>query len=85
MNPKFKDIIAWEQAQLLMQPAFIRVLDNLRKQLENSLWKGTYTEIQDPYPSYLLLSALFDLSRSLRYCKYLGTLFSSLFSRLSHR
>jgi len=50
MNPKFKDITAWEQAQLLMQPAFIRVLDNLRKQLENSLWKGTYTEIQDPYP-----------------------------------
>ena len=37
MNPKFKDIIAWEQAQLLMQPAFIRVLDNLRKQLELSL------------------------------------------------
>jgi len=67
MNPKFKDITAWEQAQLLMQPAFIRVLDNLRKQLENSLWKGTYTEIQDPYR------------------KYLGTLFSSLFSRLSHR
>jgi hypothetical protein len=29
MNPKFKDITAWEQAQLLMQPAFIRVLDNL--------------------------------------------------------
>ncbi len=24
MNPKFKDITAWEQAQLLMQPAFIR-------------------------------------------------------------
>ncbi len=82
MNPKFKDITAWEQAQLLMQPAFIRVLDNLRKQLENSLWKGTYTEIQDTLSQ---LSALFDLSRSLRYCKYLGTLFSSLFSRLSHR
>jgi hypothetical protein len=54
MNPKFKDITAWEQAQLLMQPAFIRVLDNLRKQLENSLWKGTYTEIEKPYPGHQL-------------------------------
>ena len=62
MNPKFKDITAWEQAQLLMQPAFIRVLDNLRKQLENSLWKGTYTEIQDPYPSYLLCLTYLDRS-----------------------
>lgn len=54
MKPKFKDTLAWEQAQLLMQPAFIRVIDNIRKQLDESPWKGTYQEIQTPYPGYQL-------------------------------
>ena len=54
MKPKFKNKQAWEQAQLLMQPAFIRVIDNLRKQLEQSSWKGTYQEITTPYPGYQL-------------------------------
>ncbi|WP_013323286.1 hypothetical protein [Gloeothece verrucosa] len=54
MKPKFKDTRAWEQAQLLMQPAFIRVMDNLRKQLEESSWSGTYQEIQTPFPGYQL-------------------------------
>jgi hypothetical protein len=54
MKPQFKDIQAWEQAQLLMQPAFIRVLDNIRKQLEESSWQGTYQEKQLPYPGYEL-------------------------------
>lgn len=54
MQPKFKDTQDWEQAQLLMQPAFIRVLDNLRKILEDSPWKGTYQEKQEPYPGYQL-------------------------------
>jgi hypothetical protein len=54
MKPKFKNTLAWEQAQLLMQPAFIRVIDNLRKQLDTSTWQGTYQEIQTPYPGYQL-------------------------------
>lgn len=54
MKPKFKTALAWEQAQLLMQPAFIRVIDNIRKQLDESSWQGTYQEIQTPYPGYLL-------------------------------
>ena len=54
MKPKFKNNLAWEQAQILMQPAFIRVLDNLRKKLEKSVWKGAYEEIQEPYPGYIL-------------------------------
>ena len=45
MTPKFKDIAAWQQAELLMQPAFLRILDNIRKQLEESAWKGTYQEV----------------------------------------
>ncbi|GFE68745.1 hypothetical protein [Chroococcus sp. FPU101] len=54
MKPKFKTILAWEQAQILMQPAFIRVIDNIRKELENTTWQGTYQEIQEPYPIYKL-------------------------------
>lgn len=54
MKPQFKTRLAWEQAQVLMQPALIRVLDNIRKQLETSSWKGTYQEITEPIPGYLL-------------------------------
>jgi len=54
MKPKFKTITAWEQAQVLMQPAFIRVIDNIRKELEISTWVGTYQELDAPYPNYLL-------------------------------
>lgn len=54
MKPQFKTRLAWEQAQLLMQPALIRILDNIRKQLEESSWRGTYREVTDPIPGYLL-------------------------------
>ena len=54
MKPKFKDTLAWEQAQILMQPALIRVIDNIRKQLEISSWQGTYEQIQTPIPGYQL-------------------------------
>jgi hypothetical protein len=43
--PKFANLRAWEQAELLMQPAFIRIIDNLGKQLEQSSWKGTYIDV----------------------------------------
>ncbi len=54
MKPKFKTRLAWEKAQILMQPALIRVLDNIRKQLDKSSWKGNYQEITHPIPGYLL-------------------------------
>ena len=55
MKPTFKTALAWEQAELLMQPVFIRVLDNLRKQLEDSSWQGSYEEVQVPYLGYQLV------------------------------
>jgi hypothetical protein len=45
MKPKFADLISWQQAELLMQPVFIRLLDNLRKQMEDSSWQGTYQNV----------------------------------------
>ena len=44
--PKFQNLATWQQAEKLMQPAFIRLIDNLRKQLEQSTWQGTYEEVQ---------------------------------------
>ena len=54
MKPKFKTRLAWEQAQVLMQPALIRIIDNLRKQLEESEWEGKYKEVTKPIPGYHL-------------------------------
>jgi hypothetical protein len=55
MKPRFANTLAWQQAELLMQPAFIRVLDRLRQHLENSQWQGTYQEVQTPFPGYQLI------------------------------
>ena len=54
MKPTFKNTLAWEQAQLLMQPAMLRVVDNIRKELESSDWKGKYKEVTAPIPGYHL-------------------------------
>jgi hypothetical protein len=54
MKPKFKTTLAWQQAEVLMQPALIRVLDNIRKHLEESSWEGTYEEVDSPFPGYVL-------------------------------
>jgi hypothetical protein len=79
VKPKFKTTLAWEQAELLMQPAFLRVIDNLRKELEESHWEGTYEEITTPYPGYeLCLSyqdhsfkfAIWDLCFQICFCDY---------------
>lgn len=45
MPPKIKDPDVWQQAELLMQPAFIRVIDHIRKQLDESTWKGSYENV----------------------------------------
>jgi hypothetical protein len=45
MPPKINNSVSWQQAELLMQPAFIRVVDNIRKQLDVSSWKGTYHDV----------------------------------------
>ncbi|QDZ40044.1 hypothetical protein FRE64_08895 [Euhalothece natronophila Z-M001] len=54
MIPKLSNSQAWEQAQLLMQPAYIRVVDNLRKALEDSAWRESYQEVETPIPGYEL-------------------------------
>jgi hypothetical protein len=41
---RFKSPQARHQADQLMQPVLIRVIDNIRKCLETSAWKGDYQE-----------------------------------------
>ena len=45
MIPKFANPETWQQAEVLMQPIFIRVVDNIRKQLESSDWQGDYQNV----------------------------------------
>jgi hypothetical protein len=54
MKPKITSQLAWQQAEILMQPALIRLIDNIRNHLDKSLWKGTYQEISTPIPGYQL-------------------------------
>lgn len=58
MIPKFTNIIAWEQAELLMQPALLRLVDTLRKEIENSVWQATYQEVLEPIPGHCLILEL---------------------------
>lgn len=46
MMLKFETPQARQLADHLLQPALIRVIDNIRKQLEVSDWQGTYQETQ---------------------------------------
>ena len=35
-----------------MQPALIRIVDHIRKQLEVTTWKATYKDVQTPIPGH---------------------------------
>lgn len=43
-RPRFSNTAEWQQAEVLMQPVFIRLIDNIRKELEQSNWQGSYRE-----------------------------------------
>ncbi len=42
--PNFATTLDRQKVEQLMQPALIRVIDNIRKQLDSSPWKGDYEE-----------------------------------------
>jgi hypothetical protein len=56
MKPKFVNEQAWQQAEILMQPAYIRLVDQIRQQTEENDQniQVSYEEITTPYPSNLL-------------------------------
>ncbi len=42
--PKFATPLERAKVEQLMQPALIRVIDNIRKQLDSTAWQGSYEE-----------------------------------------
>jgi hypothetical protein len=62
MKPKFKNTVAWQQAEMLMQPALIRIVGQVGKQLEQTTWKATYKDVQTPIPGYELCLERHDTS-----------------------
>lgn len=47
MKPQINDLKTWNQAELLLQPAFIRLIDNFRKAVEGTDWESRYEDLQD--------------------------------------
>lgn len=45
-SENIKNINPWYQAAQLIQPALIRLLDQLRKALESSAWQGRYETVE---------------------------------------
>lgn len=65
MSPKFTDLQTWQQADMLMQPVMIRLVDNLRKQVEQLPWQSTYQAVDTPIPGYRLSLSYQDHERSI--------------------
>lgn len=82
MIPKFKDELAWQQAEFLMQPIYIRIIDRIRQQSETSNWQVTYEEVKNPHPTnYLCLQSgerqlkfdIWDLCYQVCFLNYFGS------------
>lgn len=82
MLPKFVDELAWQQAEFLMQPIYIRIIDRIRQQSETSTWQVTYEEIKNPHPTnYLCLQSgdrqlkfdIWDLCYQVCFVNYFGS------------
>lgn len=54
MQPKFQNILEYEKSQLLLQPIYIRLIDNIRKQSELLQWNIAYEDINEPFPGYIV-------------------------------
>ncbi len=82
MVPKFSDELAYQQAEFLMQPIYIRIIDRIRQQSETSTWEVSYEEVQTPQPTnYLCLQSgdrqrrfdLWDLCYQVCFLDYYGS------------
>ncbi|MEB3174011.1 MAG: hypothetical protein VKN60_02310 [Cyanobacteriota bacterium] len=54
MQPRFTQVEDWRRAEALLQPALIRLVDNLRQLLETSSWQARYEASESPYPGQIL-------------------------------
>jgi hypothetical protein len=63
MKPKFANELAWQQAEMLMQPAYIRLVDQIRRYTETSKVDVSYEEVTEPYPSNILILRCSDRAK----------------------
>jgi hypothetical protein len=63
MKPKFANELAWQQAEMLMQPAYIRLVDQIRRYTETSKVNVSYEEVTEPYPSNILILKCSDSAK----------------------
>jgi hypothetical protein len=82
MIPRFVDRLAYEQAELLLQPIYIRLVDCIRRQSETSALTVSYEEVQMPQQTnYLCLQSgdrrlrydLWDLCYQVCFLDYYGS------------
>jgi hypothetical protein len=82
MLPKFANELAWQQANFLMQPIYIRIIDRIRQRSETCTWQVSYEEAKIPHPThYLCLQSgerllkfdLWDLCYQVCFVNYLGS------------
>jgi hypothetical protein len=82
MVPKFIDRLAYQQAEFLLQPIYIRIIDRIRQQTETATCTVSYEEVQTPQPTnYLCLQSgdrqlrfdLWDLCYQVCFLDYHGS------------
>jgi hypothetical protein len=65
MQPKFTTELAWQQAEFLMQPIYIRIVGQISRQSEKSTLKVSYTEEENPHLTHYV--CLSDGERELKF------------------
>jgi hypothetical protein len=83
MRPQFATELAWQQAEALMQPIYIRIIDRIRQESEGSTLQVSYTEEKIPHlKHYLCLGNgqrqlrfdIWDLCYQVCFTNYIGNL-----------
>ena len=52
MQPKFKNLLEYQKAEILLQPIYLRLIDNLRQESELLEWDVSYEKITEPFEGY---------------------------------
>lgn len=55
MLPKFKNLLEYQKAEILLQPIYLRLIDNIRQESELLEWNVSYEEITEPFTGYNVL------------------------------
>jgi hypothetical protein len=83
MRPQFSNELAWQQAEALMQPIYIRIIDRIRQESEQSNIQVGYEEEQTPHLKHFLCLGsgdrklrfdIWDLCYQVCFINYIGNI-----------